>query len=415
MDALADHLWQSTWFAVAAAMLALLARNDARLRYSIWFAASLKFLLPFAALTLLGQQLVWQADEAALLPLVQQVAVPLTSTVIEIEPLGDVALRIVVSIWALGTFVLLLRWLVNHFRARRLIDDSAPCSLAAPIPVRCTSALAEPGVVGIWKPVLLMPRHLLESLSPPQLDCVIAHELWHVRRRDNLTAAMHALVEALFWFHPLVWWIGARLIETREHACDEGALREGVEAQEYAESLLRVCRHSLESREAWIASAAGGDLVARIRTIMKRSRAPRFTTLKQALLAFALAGCVALPVAAGINVITTSQIHVAAGAQSITPTNDSGPAYFAAHDDYVFARNVSLRQLISHAYDIDEYDVKGNLPWLDHPRYNVELRAAPDAPVDHRQLIADLLKRQFNLELIVRPTLGRHEPSGLDF
>ena len=42
-----------------------------------------------------------------------------------------------------------------------------------------------------------------------------------MRRRDNLTAAMHMLVEALFWFHQLVWWIGARLVATREQACDE--------------------------------------------------------------------------------------------------------------------------------------------------------------------------------------------------
>jgi len=53
------------------------------------------------------------------------------------------------------------------------------------------------------------------------------HEVQHVRRRDNLAAAMHLVVEAIFWFHPLVWWLGARLVEERERACDEEVLRLG--------------------------------------------------------------------------------------------------------------------------------------------------------------------------------------------
>ena len=70
-------------------------------------------------------------------------------------------------------------------------------------------------------PVLLWPEGLSEKLDDAHLEAVIAHELCHVRRRDNLTAAVHMLVEAVFWFHPLVWWLGARLIDERERACDE--------------------------------------------------------------------------------------------------------------------------------------------------------------------------------------------------
>ena len=58
-----------------------------------------------------------------------------------------------------------------------------------------------------------------------QLEAVIAHELCHVRHRDNLIAAIHMFVETVFWFHPLVWWIGKRMVEERERACDEEVLR----------------------------------------------------------------------------------------------------------------------------------------------------------------------------------------------
>jgi len=56
-----------------------------------------------------------------------------------------------------------------------------------------------------------------------------------VRRRDNLATVIHMAVEVVFWFHPLVWWLGARLIEERERACDEEVPRNGGEPRAYAE------------------------------------------------------------------------------------------------------------------------------------------------------------------------------------
>lgn len=50
-----NHLWQSTWFALAAALLTLAFRkNRAQVRYWLWLAASIKFLIPFSILMSLG-------------------------------------------------------------------------------------------------------------------------------------------------------------------------------------------------------------------------------------------------------------------------------------------------------------------------------------------------------------------------
>src|SRR5580765_2969518 len=107
----------------------------------------------------------------------------------------------------------------------------------ATLDVRSVPGLMEPGVVGVWRPVLLVPFDIVTSLTQAQLDAVVAHELCHVRRRDNLTAAIHMLVEAAFWFHPLVWWIGARLVDERERACDEVVMSlAGHDRRVYAES-----------------------------------------------------------------------------------------------------------------------------------------------------------------------------------
>ena len=79
------------------------------------------------------------------------------------------------------------------------------------------------------------------------MEAVIAHEVCHVRHRDNLIAAIHMLVETVFWFHPLVWWIGKRMVDDRERACDEEVLRLGSEPRVYAEGILSVCKLDAES------------------------------------------------------------------------------------------------------------------------------------------------------------------------
>jgi Zn-dependent protease with chaperone function len=79
------------------------------------------------------------------------------------------------------------------------------------VPVRLVASdnNLEPGVFGVFRPVLIIPTGLRGKLAAGQLESVIAHELCHIRRLDNLAALIHMLIEALFWLHPLVWWIGA--------------------------------------------------------------------------------------------------------------------------------------------------------------------------------------------------------------
>jgi beta-lactamase regulating signal transducer with metallopeptidase domain len=133
------------------------------------------------------------------------------------------------TLWACGLACIVIIRLRGWLHIRAAIQSSSPMPLASPIPVRSTPGLREPGVVGLLSPVLLLPAGIANRLTPAQLDAVIAHEAQHVARRDNLNAALHMMVEMLFWFHPFVWWIGARLIAERERACDEAVLRLGCE------------------------------------------------------------------------------------------------------------------------------------------------------------------------------------------
>jgi bla regulator protein blaR1 len=151
---------------------------------------------------------------------------------------------------------------------RRRARSGSPLDLNANVPVLSSPAMLEPGVFGIFRPVLLLPEGITDRLAPAHLDAILAHELCHVRRRDNLAAALHMAVEAIFWFHPLVWWVGARLVEERERACDEEVLRLGSQPEVYAESILKTCQFYLESPLVCMSGIAGSDLKKRITRIM---------------------------------------------------------------------------------------------------------------------------------------------------
>ncbi len=193
-----NHLWQSTIFAAAVALVCTaLRRNSPRLRYWLWLATSMKFLLPFSLLVSTGARIQLPPDTPSLpAGTVQQISTYFT-------PVASAPARTSVqwplvlgAIWLTGSLSLLARW----FRNWRKVELAAK-----------QGRLLEPGVFGIFRPVLFLPEGIADRLSPGQYDAVLVHELRHIRYRDNLTAAVHMCVEAIFWFHPIVWWIGAKL------------------------------------------------------------------------------------------------------------------------------------------------------------------------------------------------------------
>jgi hypothetical protein len=196
-----------------------------------------------------------------------------------------------------------------RLRAWRLIRAAVRASTPVEIPtvaiptkaqVCLSPGLLEPGVVGLLRPILLLPTGILTRLTPRQLEAVVAHELYHVKRRDNVTSAIHMIAEALFWFHPLIWWIGARLIQERERACDEEVLRLGNEPQIYAEGILNVCKFYKESPLVCVSGVTGSNLKKRIEDIMKNRVGLRLGLARKALLAVAAMAALAGPIAIGI-------------------------------------------------------------------------------------------------------------------
>ena len=124
-------------------------------------------------------------------------------------------------------------------------------------------------MIGIFRPVLVLPEGIRDRLTPEQLAAIVAHELRHAARRDNLTGALHMLVETLFWFHPATWWIRRRLLDERERACDEDVLAMGREPRAYAEGILEICKLYLTLPAPCTAGVTGGNLRRRIEGILE--------------------------------------------------------------------------------------------------------------------------------------------------
>jgi len=301
---LANHLWQSTLFAVLMAALCYMLRRDAaRIRYWLWWAASLKFLVPFALLTALGNWLGLRADMGpvpdAWTNTVTVVAAPFSSRGSVWSP-G----LIVLAVWMFGSAVVLAGWYRRARVLRHVLGraDRGRMPLGdgwGRVDIYRTDERIEPGVVGLLSPALLLPRGIERQLQDRQFAAVLAHELCHIRRGDNLTAAAHMLVESLFWFHPLVWWIGARLIDERERACDEMVVALGHDRQIYAESILDICERYAASPLRCAAGISGSDLNRRITQIMRYQGMQKLRRIKKCILGSTALLAIALPLLAG--------------------------------------------------------------------------------------------------------------------
>jgi len=302
-------LWQSTLFAAALGLVTVAFRkHGAGVRYGLWFAASAKFLLPFSALAALGEVLsrpfaAAYPDSAIFAPLFTAAA-PFSDTHVAAVTAEVPRLHLtflLFTVWTCGFAVLSAIWLVRWTRLNALVRAADDVSTAPGLPVKITSAGIEPGLIGLWRPVLLLPEGILERLSREEMAAIEAHERCHLRRRDNLTAAIHTLITNLFWFHPLLWWLGGRLVEERERACDESVLRAGNDPAIYAGGILKVCALYVPSSLACAAGVSGANLKRRMETIMEHRSALPLTTARKALLVAGFAAAIVAPILIGLT------------------------------------------------------------------------------------------------------------------
>jgi uncharacterized protein (TIGR03435 family) len=427
------HLWQSTLFAVCAGLLTLgFRRNRARIRYWLWFAASIKFLIPFSIIAAGVSAMPWAPAVQAIAgsaislatvqttpPIVDVLSSPVASAVPAPAP-GEWRL-IVLIIWAGGCAGLVSRRFETWRRIRQLLAASTPVDLAQVVTLPRVHAYAAPGVlepavVGFLRPCLLLPVGLERHLTALQFQAVLAHEVNHIRCRDNLTAAAQMAVEAIFWFHPLVWWIGARLIAERERACDEEVLQR-VEPRTYVGAIIRVCRRYVEAPIACVAGVSGSGLQKRIEAIMRNEAREPVTRSKRLLLAASTAAALAVPVGVGImnapavraQASPAQQAAMAFEVASVKRNTSAnrGGMFGPQPGGRFVAINAPVSYLIRFAYepspwhrDLDAFQMTGGPDWLRSERFDVNAKAASEVSLAQmRRMVQALLVERFMLRV----------------
>ncbi len=194
----------------------------------------------------------------------------------------DGMMSLVCALWLIGVLALSTlhvwgwqhssRWkqsgvLPVHPALRELADRAASrLGLSQVPPILQSVHIDVPMVLGWLKPVVLMPASVVTGLPPRLLECLLAHELEHVRRLDNLVNMFQILAETLFFYHPAVWWVSKRIRIEREHCCDDAAAAIAGGPLDVIRALatLEQTRHP---HPAPALAADGGMLLERIRRL----------------------------------------------------------------------------------------------------------------------------------------------------
>ena len=457
LPSVGNHLWQSTIFAICVSALALaLGRVPARARFWLWFAAMLKFLIPFSLLLSLGNALAprhtsgtelqpapyFQVDAVSqpftYAPPVLSVA---TKTAVQGNALLEERIFLVIGlVWVLGFAVVVCSWMVNWRRVRGILRSARHTvdgvefailnrlrermGVKSPVTLMLSDGSMEPGIVGIVRPTLVWPRGISERLDEGQIEAIIAHELAHVERRDNLTAALAMMGSALFWFHPLVPWLKARMLEARERACDEMVILLGNEPEVYAASILRACEFSIESPLACVSGITGSDLKERVRRIMSGNPVRRLSRGAAMVLAGLTVAAVLSPIGFGFLDAPRASAALLQDAgptpeysfevASIKPTKDPGEMQrsLMMSPGRFFTVNIPLRDVIMFAYDAkSSSQISGYPDWVNSTHYDIEAKEddataaalnkmSPDERAKQiRHMVQALLVERFQLKV----------------
>ncbi len=154
-----------------------------------------------------------------------------------------------VAVVRLGLAQRALRGLVRG--ATRLTDLRAHAGFGAvstTVDVYETELAVSPMLIGVWRPVLLLPRHL-RGFDVLQQQMIVAHELTHLRRNDPLWMAASIATQTALWFNPVMRELAERLTWAQELSCDQQVLegRSQPQRQAYAAALvgqLKLQRHA---------------------------------------------------------------------------------------------------------------------------------------------------------------------------
>jgi len=228
---------------------------------------------------------------------------------------------IVATLWLLGSIVWASALVLGMVRFRRLLRSAEPASdelrrkvesIAKTLELRwIPTTVIVPACIPpmLWalvgRPTLILPQALWERLDDDERDAILAHELAHLKRRDEWARRLEAVALGLYWWNPVAWWARREVERAEEQCCDAWVLwaLPGASAA-YAQALVRTADFlsDSKSRHPWPAGASGAGhfppLKRRLSMILNAERVgsiPKPHKVPRTLAAFAMLCLLALP------------------------------------------------------------------------------------------------------------------------
>lgn len=189
-------------------------------------------------------------------------------------------------LWIIGIFALLICGVVSYIRCKRRTKFA----------VKRTGNIWEcddlpsPFVLGLWKPQIYIPFQMAQG----EYEYIVAHENYHIKRKDTLIKPLAFILLAVYWINPLVWLAYVSMVRDMEMSCDEAVLStfgSGIK-QAYSRSLLSF---ATDKRNVSFVPLAFGesDASKRIKNVL-RYKKPRLISAVVAVLALAVISLVCL-------------------------------------------------------------------------------------------------------------------------
>jgi beta-lactamase regulating signal transducer with metallopeptidase domain len=274
------HLLESTLLLAIAILIAHIPRIAARTRYTIVFAALMKFAIPSAIvprlLAALGIDLTGMTGTIMISAMGPLSMANLPQKTAAMWPAAAIV------IWAVIAVALLVRSFARgRASVRRALTNAAAASdgdVAALAHAReragvkravrliRSASIATPATVGLLRPIIVIPAKT--QLAGAELETILTHECAHIARRDNLLSVVESIAGSALWFHPLVWIARRVLDAAREEACDAVVIASG-DAATYVNALGKVCGAAIAPRAAGISCIVSNTIQERMNAIMR--------------------------------------------------------------------------------------------------------------------------------------------------
>jgi uncharacterized protein (TIGR03435 family) len=312
----------------------------------------------------------------------------------------------VVVVWLIGVTAFSLRLLAGWMFAQRLrstMARPAPAdwqrtfnrlktriSVSRPVRLLVSGLLRTPAAIGWLRPIVLVPVGALAGFPSAQIEALLLHELAHIRRHDYLVNILQSAVEAIFFYHPAVWWVSSHMRAERELCCDDIAVSVTGDAVVYARALADL--DSARLIQPTVMAANAGSLAVRIaRLLGQPSNTRRASTGPETVPVLILLAIGAWAVFAQPTV--RPQFEVA----SVKPSLSPGVPNVRPLPGRLTA-DAALQTLIQYAYGVQPFQVVGGPAWI-LERYQIEAKADGNASRDRMFLMLQaLLEDRFQLK-----------------